>query len=116
MKKQTKIKEFAPNDKKHSHEKEFSPEDLGKRCKCYKCGTKFYDLGKPHPLCPTCSEDQNKDMSKGLNKRKKRFRLSFTRKEPSIHVLQEVTNDVEVVYILDIDDLVFEEHTGTSAD
>lgn len=32
--------------------------DLGKKYSCYNCGTKFYDLGKPVPLCPKCGADQ----------------------------------------------------------
>ncbi len=32
--------------------------DLGKKYNCYSCHTKFYDLGKPEPLCPKCGADQ----------------------------------------------------------
>jgi len=32
--------------------------DLGKKYTCYSCHTKFYDLGKPEPLCPKCGADQ----------------------------------------------------------
>lgn len=31
---------------------------LGKKYSCYSCHTKFYDLGKPLPLCPKCGADQ----------------------------------------------------------
>lgn len=31
---------------------------LGKRYSCYECGTKFYDLNRPAPLCPECNADQ----------------------------------------------------------
>jgi hypothetical protein len=31
---------------------------LGARWSCYSCGTKFYDLGKPEPICPRCQADQ----------------------------------------------------------
>ena len=31
---------------------------LGGRWECYSCGSKFYDLGKPEPLCPKCGADQ----------------------------------------------------------
>ena len=31
---------------------------LGKRWGCYSCGVKFYDLGKPDPICPRCQADQ----------------------------------------------------------
>ncbi|MGZ5431974.1 MAG: FYDLN acid domain-containing protein [Thermoanaerobaculia bacterium] len=32
--------------------------ELGKKYTCYSCHTKFYDLGKPEPLCPKCKADQ----------------------------------------------------------
>lgn len=32
--------------------------ELGKKYTCYSCHTKFYDLGKPAPICPKCGADQ----------------------------------------------------------
>lgn len=32
--------------------------ELGKKYNCYSCHTKFYDLGKPAPICPKCGADQ----------------------------------------------------------
>jgi predicted nucleic acid-binding Zn-ribbon protein len=32
--------------------------DLGTKHVCYKCGTRFYDLRKPEPICPKCGADQ----------------------------------------------------------
>lgn len=32
--------------------------ELGKKYTCYSCHTKFYDLGKPTPICPKCGADQ----------------------------------------------------------
>lgn len=32
--------------------------DLGNKYVCFKCGTKFYDLKKPTPVCPKCGADQ----------------------------------------------------------
>jgi hypothetical protein len=32
--------------------------ELGRKYTCYSCHTKFYDLGKPLPLCPKCGADQ----------------------------------------------------------
>ena len=32
--------------------------DLGTKYVCFKCGTKFYDLKKPAPVCPKCGADQ----------------------------------------------------------
>lgn len=31
---------------------------LGRKFSCYGCHTKFYDLGKPAPICPKCGADQ----------------------------------------------------------
>ena len=31
---------------------------LGTKFDCYNCGTKFYDLGKPEPICPKCGANQ----------------------------------------------------------
>jgi hypothetical protein len=36
----------------------YDKEKLGKRYACFQCGTKFYDLNRPEPLCPECSADQ----------------------------------------------------------
>lgn len=32
--------------------------DLGTKHECYSCGAKFYDLGKPEPICPKCGANQ----------------------------------------------------------
>jgi|CXWL01.1.fsa_nt_gi uncharacterized protein (TIGR02300 family) len=32
--------------------------DLGKKYECYSCSTKFYDLGRPDPICPKCGANQ----------------------------------------------------------
>jgi hypothetical protein len=31
---------------------------LGLKWSCFSCGAKFYDLGKPDPVCPKCGSDQ----------------------------------------------------------
>jgi len=31
---------------------------LGTKFTCYQCGTKFYDMKKPQPMCPKCSANQ----------------------------------------------------------
>jgi hypothetical protein len=31
---------------------------LGYKWACFHCGAKFYDLGKPDPICPRCHSDQ----------------------------------------------------------
>jgi uncharacterized protein (TIGR02300 family) len=32
--------------------------DMGTKHTCFKCGTRFYDLRKPEPICPKCGADQ----------------------------------------------------------
>ena len=32
--------------------------ELGNKHDCYSCGAKFYDLGKPEPICPKCGANQ----------------------------------------------------------
>ena len=32
--------------------------DLGAKYICFKCGTKFYDMKRPDPICPKCGTDQ----------------------------------------------------------
>jgi hypothetical protein len=32
--------------------------DLGNKYICFQCGTKFYDLRRPEPLCPKCGANQ----------------------------------------------------------
>jgi uncharacterized protein (TIGR02300 family) len=34
------------------------PPNLGVKYICFKCGSKFYDLKRPVPLCPKCGADQ----------------------------------------------------------
>jgi uncharacterized protein (TIGR02300 family) len=42
----------------------FMPElKLGTKYDCYNCGTKFYDLGKPEPVCPKCGANQKDAVS-----------------------------------------------------
>ena len=36
---------------------------LGTKYDCYNCGTKFYDLGKPEPICPKCGANQKDAVS-----------------------------------------------------
>ena len=89
--------------------------DLGKRYKCYKCGTKFYDLNKPAPVCPSCGEDQNNEETKKMLKRKKRRPMAKPKTE--VKAVPEETEgtaegdeDVEE-YVLDVEDIVLEENS-----
>jgi len=89
--------------------------DLGTRYKCYKCGTKFYDLGKPQPLCPSCGEDQNNEDTKRMLKRKRKRSLAKVKSDlrampDESGVPMEADEDVEE-YVLDMEDIVLEENT-----
>jgi hypothetical protein len=37
--------------------------ELGKKYECYNCRTKFYNLGKPEPICPKCGANQKEARS-----------------------------------------------------
>jgi uncharacterized protein (TIGR02300 family) len=32
--------------------------DYGTKFQCFQCGTKFYDLHRPEPICPKCGANQ----------------------------------------------------------
>lgn len=51
--------------------------DLGNKHVCFKCGSKFYDLKKPDPICPKCGADQREATAKPEGRRS---RLSATPK------------------------------------
>jgi hypothetical protein len=61
--------------------------ELGTRFKCFKCETKFYDLGRPQPICPACGEDQNnREPRQPLKRKRKRAAIKM---EPDIHLIPE---------------------------
>ncbi len=40
----------------------------GEKYSCFECGTKFYNMNKPKPLCPKCGANQRKAPKKPLKK------------------------------------------------
>ncbi len=89
---------------------------LGKRFKCYKCGMKFYDLGKPQPLCPSCGANQLDEVIKVSRKRRGRQRSAFASKTEPHNIapdeneeLHEVVDELNAEFVLDVDDIVVEE-------
>ncbi len=60
--------------------------ELGTRYKCFKCESKFYDLNRPEPICPSCGEDQSNKEAKQLFTKKKRWP---SRMDTDMHVLPE---------------------------
>jgi hypothetical protein len=39
---------------------------LGTRYTCFECGTRFYDLNRPDPICPNCGADQRQAPAKDI--------------------------------------------------
>jgi len=94
--------------------KETTVAELGTRYKCYKCGTKFYDLGRPQPLCPSCGEDQNNEETKRLLKRKRKRAMAKVKADvravpDEAGIPLEADEDVEE-YVLDMEDIVLEDN------
>ena len=50
--------------------------DLGNKFVCFKCGTKFYDMKKPDPVCPKCGADQRESPALKPQPEGKRSRLA----------------------------------------
>lgn len=119
-KKQPEITEL-PATVMESPQKKIFPNDLGKRYKCYKCCTMFYDLGRPEPLCPSCGVNQN-DAAKGIHKRKRGRRWSATLASAEDRRITapiesgdviEAVDEGDAECCIDMDDIVFDEHTDT---
>ncbi len=49
--------------------------DFGTKFTCHKCGTKYYDMRKPDPVCPKCGADQ-KEAQATTGKSERKSRLS----------------------------------------
>ena len=94
-----------------------SPVELGKRYKCYRCGIKFYDLGRPQPLCPSCGANQQDGVIKAARKRRGKHRSAYAAKTEPLTVapgenedLHEVVDELDAEFVLDVDDIVLDEH------
>ncbi|HNU83366.1 MAG: TIGR02300 family protein [Acidobacteria bacterium] len=71
--------------------------DLGTKWKCFECETKFYDFGRPEPICPKCGADQRQARSQ----------------EPSVEVLSARRRKREESVLRDLDD---DDRIGHDAD
>jgi uncharacterized protein (TIGR02300 family) len=69
--------------------------DLGSKHTCFKCGTKFYDMKKPVPVCPKCGADQRE--SPAL----KAPPPSERRSRAAAKVVEPVTDEAEAAEALD---------------
>jgi len=83
-------------------EEKTSPVILGTRYKCYKCGIKFYDMGRLKPICPSCGENQDNDELKEIHDEIRRRSLSRLPKTDHIITATEDSDD-EVEFANDAD-------------
>ncbi|HTN54074.1 MAG TPA: TIGR02300 family protein [Anaeromyxobacter sp.] len=68
--------------------------DLGTKHVCFKCGTKFYDMRKPAPICPKCGADQRESTAvKGPPPAEKRARARPV--EPQVEEAEVADADLD---------------------
>jgi uncharacterized protein (TIGR02300 family) len=63
--------------------------DLGTKWECFSCGAKFYDFGRPEPLCPKCGADQRQ----AKNQETTAEVLSARRRKREESVLRELEDE-----------------------
>jgi uncharacterized protein (TIGR02300 family) len=69
--------------------------DLGTKHTCFKCGTRFYDLKKPAPICPKCGADQRESPALKAPAERKRAAPKPAPVEPAVAVPEEVEEEAE---------------------
>ncbi len=70
--------------------------DLGTKHVCFKCGTRFYDLKKPEPICPKCGADQRQSPAKAAPEKRARPAARPVAPEPETETVEaEVDEDTE---------------------
>ncbi len=70
--------------------------DLGTKHTCFKCGTKFYDMKKPTPICPKCGADQRDSPALKPAPSERRARAAARPVEPVAEVdVDELEEDAE---------------------
>ena len=88
---------------------------LGSKYDCYNCGTKFYDLGKPEPVCPKCGANQKDAVtseSQAASQSSRRRRKAETAKPID---LEEEEAPIEAVEVAD-DEMVEPELAAADLD
>jgi uncharacterized protein (TIGR02300 family) len=76
--------------------------ELGTKHECYNCGAKFYDFGRPAPICPKCGANQ-KD-AKRSDSATESAQAKRKRKEDVPKAIPEVEDDLVVTPDDDIPD------------
>lgn len=82
--------------------------DLGNKFVCFKCGTKFYDMKKPDPICPKCGSDQRESPALKPASEGRRGRLAAAKvvePEPAAEEAEDVIPEEEEDFGEDDEDL-----------
>jgi uncharacterized protein (TIGR02300 family) len=75
--------------------------DLGTKHTCWKCGTKFYDLKKPAPICPKCGANARdaptvRAPSAAAEKRAAKAKEKAKVAEPAVEAADDLDLDEEI--------------------
>jgi uncharacterized protein (TIGR02300 family) len=92
--------------------------DLGTKYECAECGAKFYDLGKPEPLCPKCGTDARLHQETKRPASEPRSRYVAPAPAPVEEVDEEVADDIgeEDEEILEVEPTEAEEEEDDDED
>jgi hypothetical protein len=75
--------------------------ELGKKYECAECGAKFYDLGKPEPICPRCGTNQRDVEKAAAPEPRPRYvappRAAATPAEPEDEVPDDIGDEDEEI-------------------
>jgi uncharacterized protein (TIGR02300 family) len=78
--------------------------DLGTKHTCFKCGTKFYDMKKPEPICPKCGMDQRESPALKAPSEGRRGRLAAVPKVIEPEPEPEAAEEEEELETIEGDD------------
>jgi uncharacterized protein (TIGR02300 family) len=88
---------------------------LGTKYDCYNCGTKFYDLGKPEPVCPKCGANQKDAVSAESQAAGQSTRRRRKAEAPKVIDLEEEEAPIEAPDLAD-DEMIEPELAGADLD
>ena len=74
--------------------------DFGTKYLCHKCGTKYYDMRKPDPVCPKCGADQKEAAPAGKTERKSRLSAApkiIAKVEPVVEEAASEEEDIDAI-------------------
>lgn len=78
--------------------------DLGLKHTCFKCGTKFYDMKKPEPVCPKCGADQREAAALKASEKSERKRAHRARVEEEPEIQTEEAAEEEEGLLAEADE------------